>query len=220
MNSLPNLRLVMRAVTGLSVLTAVLVCAQTTVIARLPRTSRAEILARARKLAEHGWVCNASNLNASCSHRYRSDWKAGQHITGLPYRWGGADTVEEFDKKIAQGLAAGAHSQFGVLSCAAGVDCSGFVTQCWGLAGSGHAYSTSNLRDIAGEPKYNWFSDMRPGDALNLAGSHVVLFTGYNHDGTINVCEASGSKARVVCHATTWSRFKGYRPLQYKGIDE
>jgi len=61
---------------------------------------------------------------------------------------------------------------------------------------------------------------MRPGDALNLAGSHVVLFTGYNHDGTINVCEASGSKARVVCHATTWSRFKGYRPLQYKGIDE
>src|SRR5256885_2090457 len=82
----------------------------------------------------------------------------------------------------------------GVLSCAAGIDCSGFVTLCWGLP-AGHAYSTSNLRIIAGKPKYNWFTDMKPGDVLNKAGSHVVIFTGYNSDGTINVCEASGSKA-------------------------
>ncbi len=61
---------------------------------------------------------------------------------------------------------------------------------------------------------------MKPGDVLNNPGSHVVLFTGYNPDGTINVCEASGSMARVVCRKTTWSRFKGYIPLQYKGIDD
>lgn len=219
MNSVSCLHFVVRVIGGLLCLAAVLGCAQTSVIARLPRTSRAEILARARKLADHAWVCGASNLNATCSRRYRSDWKAGQRITGIPYRWGGTDTVEEFDRKLSQGLAAGAHSRYGVLSCAAGVDCSGFVTQSWGLSG-GHAYSTSNLREIAGAPRYNWFSDMKPGDVLNLPGSHVVLFTGYNPDGTINVCEASGSKSRVVCHATTWSRFKGYRPLQYKGIDE
>ena len=46
------------------------------------------------------------------------------------------------------------------------------------------------------------------------------LFTGYNPDGTINVCEASGSKSRVVCTRTTWSRFRGYIPLQYKAIDD
>ncbi len=148
---------------------------QTGVIARLPRTSRAEIVARA---------------------------------------------PEDFDRKLAKGSAAGAHSRYGVLSCAAGIDCSGFVTLCWGLSASGHAYSTSNLREIAGKPRYNWFTDMKPGDVLNLPGSHVVLFTGYNPDGTINVCEASGSKARVVCHGSTWSRFKRYIPLQYKGIDE
>jgi hypothetical protein len=130
------------------------------------------------------------------------------------------DSPEVFDKKLAQGLAAGGHSQLGVLSCTAGIDCSGFVTYCWGLPAGSHAYSTSTLRIIAAKPKYNWFTDMKPGDAMNKAGSHVVLFTGYNPDGSINICEASGSAARVVCHQSTWSRFKGYTPLEYKGIDD
>jgi hypothetical protein len=194
--------------------------AQTGVIARLPRTTRADAVARAQELANHAWVCGASNVHASCSSRYISDWKPGQRVSGIPYRWGGIDSPEEFDRKLANGLAAGAHSRYGVLSCAAGMDCSGFVSLCWGLSPSAHAYSTSNLRQIAGKPKYNWFADMKPGDVLNKAGSHVVMFTGYNPDGTINVCEASGSKARVACGRATWSRFKGYIPLQYKGIDD
>jgi hypothetical protein len=194
--------------------------AQPNVVARLPRVTRSEAVARAHQLANHTWVCGPTNLRASCSHSYVSDWKPGQRITGIPYRWGGSDSPQEFDRKLASGLAAGAHSRNGVLSCAAGTDCSGFVTFCWGLEQSGHAYSTSNLRAIAGKPKYNWFTDMKAGDALNKAGSHVVLFTGYNPDGTINVCEASGSKSRVVCSRATWSRFKGYVPLQYKGIDD
>jgi hypothetical protein len=194
--------------------------AQPGVVARLPRATRTEVVARAHRLANHSWVCGAPNLRASCSRRYLSDWKAGQQVTGIPYRWGGADGPEEFDRKLGNGLAAGGHSRYGVLSCAAGIDCSGFVTLCWGLSQSGHAYSTSNLRTIAGKPKYNWFTDMKAGDVLNKAGSHVVMFTGYNPDGTINVCEASGSKSRVVCSKTTWSRFKGYIPLQYKGIDD
>ncbi len=194
--------------------------AQTGVIARLPSVTRTEVMARAHTLANHTWVCRPANIRASCSRKYVSDWKPGQQITGLPYRWGGIDGPEEFDRKLGKGLAAGAHSRYGVLSCAAGIDCSGFVSLCWGLSTSGHAYSTSNLRQIAGKPKYNWFTDMKAGDVLNKAGSHVVLFAGYNPDGTINVCEASGSKARVVCGRTTWSRFKSYIPLQYKGIDD
>ena len=194
--------------------------AQPGAVARLPRVTRAQVVARAHQLANHSWVCGAVNVQASCSRRYLSDWKAGQRVTGLPYRWGGADNPQEFDRKLANGLAAGGHSRYGVLSCATGIDCSGFVTFCWGLTQSGHAYSTSNLRTIAGKPKYNWFTEMKAGDVLNKAGSHVVMFTGYNPDGTINVCEASGSKSRVVCSRTTWSRFKGYIPLQYKGIDD
>lgn len=193
---------------------------QPSVIARLPLTTRAEIIARAHRLANHTWVCSAPNLHASCSKSYSSDWKTGQQVTGIPYSWGGIDGPEDFDRKLAKGLAAGGHSRYGVLSCTTGIDCSGFVTYCWGIPLSSHAYGTSTLREIAGKPKYNWFTDMKPGDVLNKPGSHVVLFTGYNPDGTINVCEASGSAARVVCRKTTWSRFKGYIPLEYKGIDE
>jgi hypothetical protein len=193
---------------------------QTTVIARLPPTTRAKVVERAKILAAHTWVCGSSNLHASCSGAYKSDWNDGQHVTGIPYSWGGADGPEQFEQKLAKGLAAGGHSRYGVLACTAGIDCSAFVTYCWGLSAAGHAYSTRNLRTIAGKPKYNWFTDMKPGDVLNKAGSHVVLFTGYNPDGTINVCEASGSAARVICHKTSWSRYKGYIPLQYKGIDD
>jgi hypothetical protein len=193
---------------------------QTTAIARLPITTRAEIIARAKTFAEHTWTCGASNLHASCSNSYRSDWKPGQVVTGIPYNWGGFDSPKSFDLKIAKGLAAGAHSRNGVLSCTAGIDCSGFVSYCWGIPLSSHVYGTSNMRWIGGKLKSNWVTDLKPGDALNKAGSHVVLFTGYNPDGTINICEASGSAARVVCHKSTWSRFKGYIALQYKGLDE
>jgi len=190
-------------------------------VQRLPLTTRAEIIARAKTVSEHRWTCHSANLSASCAKRkYLSNWKDGEQVTGLPYRWGGGDSPEIFDRKISQGSAAGSHSRDGILSCAAGTDCSGFVTFCWGLPPGGHAYSTSNLRLIAGKPKYNWFTDMKPGDALVKAGSHVVLFAGYNPDGTINIYEASGSAARVIYHKTTWARFKGYIPLQYKGIDE
>ena len=193
---------------------------QTSLIARLPSTTRAEAVARAKNLAAHSWVCGAQNLHASCSRIYKSDWASGQHITGIPYNWGGVDGPDLFDQKLGRGMAAGSHSRYGVLSCTAGIDCSAFVTLCWGLPTTGHAYSTSNIRMIAGKMKANVFTDLKPGDALNKPGSHVVLFTGYNRDGTFNICEASGSAARVICHATTWSRFRGYIALQYKGIDD
>ena len=193
---------------------------QPSVIAHLPVTTRAEILERAKTFANHKWTCGASNLQASCYKSYRSDWKPGQVITGIPYNWGGFDSPERFDEKIATGWAAGSHSRYGVLSCTAGIDCSGFVSYCWGIPLKSHLYSTTNLRDIGGKPKSNWYTDLKPGDALVKPGSHVVLFTGYNSDGTFNICEAAGGPARVVCHRTTWSTHKGYFPLQYKGLDE
>ncbi len=193
---------------------------QAATVARLPITTRAEILARAKTFAGHTWTCGQGNLNASCYKSYKSDWKPGQVITGVPYNWGGFDSPEAFDRKLTKSYAAGAHSRYGVLSCTAGIDCSGFVSYCWGIPLTSHLYGTVNIRDIAGKPKSNWYTDLKPGDALNKPGSHVVLFTGYNSDGTFNICEASGSAARVVCHRTTWSRFKGYIPLQYKGLDD
>jgi hypothetical protein len=187
-------------------------------IAGLPVRTRAEMIAAAKTLADHAWIVRKENLVAACVRNYDTSWKAGQKVQGLPYNWGGVDDVALFDKKIARGLAAGAHSRHGVTQCTAGVDCSGFIALCWGLRT--HRYTTRNIRDIAGRPKYNWFTDMKPGDALNKAGSHIVLFAGYNPDGTINIFEASGSANRVVFHKVLWSRVRGYLPVQYKMVDD
>src|SRR5258708_32251016 len=106
---------------------------QANVIARLPTTTRAAIVARAESLANHPWTCGATNLHASCSTKYQSDWKSGQHVVGIPYRWGGADSPDEFEQKLAKGLAAGSHSRYGVLSCAAGEESSVFLALCLGF---------------------------------------------------------------------------------------
>jgi hypothetical protein len=130
------------------------------------------------------------------------------------------DGPEEFDRKLAEGQAAGSHSNHGITSCTAGIDCSGFVSYCWGQRPT-HDYSTSNIRDISGRPKYNWYTEMKPGDALNKPGDHIVLFAGYRDDGGPIVYEASGSAARVIRNDwSTWSRFQSYYPVQYKMVIE
>jgi hypothetical protein len=62
---------------------------------------------------------------------------------------------------------------------------------------------------------------MKPGDALNKPGDHIVLFAGYRADGNPIVYEASGSAGRVIRNDwSTWSRFKNYYPLLYKSVVE
>jgi hypothetical protein len=187
-------------------------------IASLPQVTREEMIATAKRVSEYRWKCGVANLKAACIRNYDSNWRDGQEVTGLPYGWGDMDTPEVFANKLAKGFAAGAHSRHGISTCTAGIDCSGFVALCWGL--KSHAYTTRNLREIAGRPRYNWFTDMQPGDALVKPGDHVVLFAGYNADGTPNVYEASGSASRVIYHKSPWSRFVRYYPLVYKGIRE
>jgi hypothetical protein len=184
----------------------------------LPEVTRDEMIATAKRISGHEWVCKRQNLVAPCVKKYDSDWKEDQRVKGVPYDWGGGDTPEVFDSKLKQGQAAGSHSRHGVTGCTAGIDCSGFVTTCWGFRG--HPYSTSNLRKIAGRSKANWFTDMKPGDAFNKPGSHVVLFAGYHENGTPYIYEASGALGRVVYRNVSWSYLKGYWAAQYLGLRE
>jgi hypothetical protein len=195
-----------------------LLAAQENRVAHLPGATRAEVIATAMRLANHRWTPLESNLRAPCVHTaYVSDFRAGVPVQGLAYDWGGMDSPESFERKLKEGQAAGSHSQHGVTSCTAGTDCSGFVTMCWKQKPV-HEFSTATVRQIAGRPRYNVFTDMKPGDALNKAGSHIVLFVRYNPDGTPFVCEASGSAKRVVCRSRTWTSLRGYHPLVYKAI--
>ncbi|XUJ35140.1 hypothetical protein ACQ5SK_05115 [Bradyrhizobium japonicum] len=76
----------------------------------------------------------------------------------------------------------------------AGVDRSAFVSAAWGL--SVH-YTTAAIPAIAAPVANPW--DLRPGDALNKPGSHVMLFLRFTPDRKAEVMESStgGCNGRV-----------------------
>lgn len=184
--------------------------------------SRQEILAIAERIAQHTWICRAENRVAPCvsAAPYKSDWQVNQKVTGIPYDWGGMDGPEEYDRKLAQGKAAGSHSRHGITDCTAGIDCSGFVSRCWGMSRILEKYSTRDIREkIGARPRYNWYADMQPGDALVKPGSHIVLFVRYRADGNPTVYEASGAAGKVILNERcTWSTWQGYYPLEYRSV--
>jgi len=184
--------------------------------------SRNEVLAVAEEMASHSWVCEDKNRYAPCIQhtKYASDFRPHELVRGEPYNWGGIDALPQFDAKLAQGEAAGSHSWHGVSSCTAGIDCSGFVSFCWGHRG-GHTYSTSNMQAIAEPLNVNVYTDLKPGDALNWAGKHIVLFAGYRPDGNPIVYEASGAASRVIRNETiTWAKLAHYRPMRFRRLSD
>jgi cell wall-associated NlpC family hydrolase len=179
--------------------------------------SRSDVLQSADQLSKYTWVCAESNRRAPCirSAVYQSDWLPNQQVAGLPYNWGGADGPQEFDRKLRAGLAAGSHKRHGVSRCTAGIDCSGFVAWCWGHRTGGHDFSTATLEQLCTRVAGNVYKDLKPGDALNKPGSHVVLFAGYRPDGGPIVYEANGAAGRVIRNdRLAWSSLAGYYPVR------
>lgn len=112
-------------------------------------------------------------------------WAPGKWNVGMPYQWGGFDTPVSFDRKISRGLAAGdvytlakrAGLDAAVSREAAGIDCSGFISRCWGLERS---YSTRELPSLC--ERLPGYDDLRPGDILNTHNAHVLLFAGWTDE--------------------------------------
>src|ERR1017187_8145940 len=179
--------------------------------------SPAGVLQSAAQLSKYTWVCGESNRHAPCirSAVYESDWLPNQQVAGLPYNWGGADGPQEFDRKLHAGLAAGSHKRHGVSRCTAGIDCSGFVAWCWGHRTGGHDFSTATLEQLCTRVAGNVYKDLKPGDALNKPGSHVVLFAGYRPDGGPIVYEANGAAGPGVRKdRPAWCSLAGYYPVR------
>ncbi len=175
--------------------------------------TRDEVVDLARDYCYHEWDCTAANLSVDCSNSWSSDYSVGTYI-GLPYDWGGYYTLPEYDAALADGEGAGSHSWHGILSCTAGVDCSGFVSQIWQ---TGH-YSTSTLYQCSYEVSS---SDLTRGDAVNDPGSHVVLFAHETDAGRPVFYEASGSASKVRLNSgNSWSYLSGYTPARYDNITD
>lgn len=176
--------------------------------------TRKEMLSAAASYAGHSWTMSKNNITGTCTAKgYASDYKPGAQ-TGLPYAWGGFMSLEEFDRRIKAGYGAGSHSRHGVMSCVAGLDCSGLVSRVWGLDTK---HGTSTLSKVA---RAITLDELQPGDALNKAGSHVVLWAGRTDDGQPIIYEASGYHSRVRLATPGWKYLSGYTPIRLTGLRE
>jgi MYXO-CTERM domain-containing protein len=171
--------------------------------------TRDEVMVRARAFAYHPWRCTQSNLTASCSSTYKSVYTPGDYV-GLPYDWGGYMNKFTFDQGIANGLGAGSVPYGDILSCTVGLDCSGYVSQCWD---TGHL-TTSSLHTQSTAITQ---SQLLPGDALNQAGYHVILYSHTLANGEPVLYEAVGYNVHINPWGG-WAYTSGYQPRRYNGI--
>ncbi len=149
--------------------------------------------------------------------------KSGQQVTGVPYCWGCSTSIEQFVEQVKTEARLAGHSctcrtgNYCLRNDSTGVDCSGFVSQCWK---SGY-YTTSSMGEIATAIDK---TKLQPGDAFNRAGSHIRLFMGLVETDTgpryrvIEAANAEGRIGRVIEEKYTASQLSGYKAIRYKKI--
>jgi hypothetical protein len=134
-------------------------------------------------------------------------------MTGVPYDWGGTDSLDRFDQKIKQGYIAGniggTFWSSDARRVTAGVDCSGLVANVWRL--SRHV-GTSELPQVT--ERVAALDRMRIGDALLLPEHHIALYREQmKPDGAslaIRVTEASSRCGSVCDSVYEIDHFHGY----------
>ncbi|MBS0530480.1 MAG: hypothetical protein JSS22_13995, partial [Proteobacteria bacterium] len=165
-----------------------------------------------------------SDPDTSCSgfSRIRRPWylegKVNQEVRGVPYCWGCHGSLASFRAQMERGTKAGnVCTHNAPRPDVAGVDCSAFVSAAWGL--SVH-YTTAAIPAIAKPLANPW--DLKPGDALNKAGSHVMLFLRFTPDRKAEVMEAStgGCNGRVCRNVYPLAGLlaRGYVPVRFRGF--
>ena len=153
-------------------------------------------------------------------------WQPGVKAIGVPYKWGGFDTIESFDAGVRAGRPAGdtytaekRHLLDAATSkVAVGIDCSGFISRCWNLP---RACSTRTITRFC-DPVPD-MADVRPGDIFNTKNAHVLLFAGWaKPDRSRLLAYETGAPPlmKVLLHemGTEWLLAQGYTAWRYRGM--
>ncbi len=204
-----------------------------------PGVTQAECLATAERYRTHRWTATARNVkHGTDTAGIRVDtpdagfanpgsfpgwWVTNGVNVGLPYQWGGFSTPEEFDAGVSAGLAAGdvytlekrARLDDAVSREAVGIDCSGFISRCWNLP---QAYSTRELPKLCRAVAWD---DLQPGNILNTANAHVLLFAGWegaDHSRLLAYETGCPPTWKIFCHTISvpWLKGLGYSPWRYR----
>jgi cell wall-associated NlpC family hydrolase len=149
----------------------------------------------------------------------RGWWKPGVPAKGMAYKWGGFDTPESFLHGLRDGKKAGdiANSykirldNDAISKGSVGVDCSGFISRCWGLP---KHYSTRDFPTISDPIAWD---DMQPGDII-LKKGHVLMYAG--RQGGYIIGYESGPiptwRVRRCAIHIDYLKKDGYSPWRYK----
>ena len=181
--------------------------------------NRTEALKIADSYVLHRYICGSSNLapnnvTAPDGDVVRTpDWLMVGINARIPYKWGGFNTIAQFDVGLSNGKYAGDINTNGVSSYAVGVDCSGYVSRCWNL--SYHA-STRYMPNIT--TQYAGWDDLKPGDAVHKIG-HVRLFVEREPNGKIKIVEATGRGWGVSYWSYSVSDLQSYTPRYYNNME-
>lgn len=144
--------------------------------------------------------------------------KLGQQVHGVPYCWGCHGSLGVIGERLAEGALAGnvcTHDD--PRTDVTGVDCSAFVSAAWGLSQHFTTAAIPSITDPISDP---W--SMRPGDALNKAGSHVILFLRFTSDRKVEVMEAApvACNGRVCRNVYPLSSLleRGFVPVRFRSL--
>ncbi len=204
--------------------------------------TRAEVLAIARSFAEYRWTASEANARdgldrggiavrtptrrAGDANRNSDHWASGKENTGVPYKWGGFDSLESFAAGVRAGKAAGdlytlekrRKGNGAVSADAVGIDCSGFISRCWKLP---RKYGTATLGKVS-KPLTS-MDELRAGDILNTANAHVILFAEWRDKArTTAFFYEAAPFSKVVAREYQIADLKsaGFKPLRYRRIRE
>jgi hypothetical protein len=203
------------------------------------QVTRTEALAIAAAYVAHEWRATEANifhgtdpqgirvdtLDAAFQPTGGDDrgwWVVGQKNVGIPYKWGGFDTPEEFGRGVREGRYAGdvytAEKRRllddGVSNHAVGIDCSGLISRCWKLSRS---YSTRELPELC--VPIQDFSQLAPGDIFNKHNKHVRMFAGWADTArTRAIVYEAGPKVALNEHSMKAMLEEGYSAWRYRGM--
>jgi len=161
-----------------------------------------------------------STLGANTGDK-RGWWKPGVPAKGMAYKWGGFDTPESYLQGLREGKKAGdvantykvRTDNAAVSRESVGIDCSGFVSRCWGL---GRHFDTRELPSLCDPVPWD---DLRLGDII-LKEGHVLMFAD-RRGGYIIGCEAGPNPAwrtRRCAILASYLQKEGYSPWRYRNM--
>lgn len=176
--------------------------------------SRTTMAARDEAYRSNRKALSATNISGACTGRAKPRYLgAAGTYSSVPYKWGGFDTVASFNSHMSpQTGRAGDISTGSSLTCAYGVDCSGFVSRVWGLSSK---YGTSTLPQVSGTIPRSW---LMPFDVFNKSG-HVMFYRSKTTSGYyVSEATTMGSMDRVVYQFHDAAYADGFVPRRYTHV--